>query len=203
MSTFTLPLFPLPEVFLFPGTFLPLHIFEPRYRSMLDFCLENGGEMGMAAYPKNHPGRGSSPPLPKIVGYGQIIQHEALPDGRSNIILEGLETAKILEILSDSPFIIAKAERRKHETNPKLDASVKADIENLLILTKRILLADGAEESLILKMNQILNHPYPVDFIASLIHFDFQTKQDILETTKIKDKIFKLHQILWNLNLRE
>nr|WP_039927837.1 LON peptidase substrate-binding domain-containing protein [Leptospira yanagawae] len=202
MSTFPLPLFPLPDVFLFPGMFLPLHIFEPRYRMLLDFCLENGGEMGMAPYPKGWTGNGL-PPIPEVVGFGHIIQKESLPDGRSNIILEGIGTAEIVSLSSTEPFYIAQVSRREHERNKNVTAELKEKIEELLVLTKRILLAEGAEEDLILKMNQILSHPYPVDFIASLIYFDFKTKQRILETTHLETKANLLKQVLMGLNLGE
>ncbi|MCW7481742.1 LON peptidase substrate-binding domain-containing protein [Leptospira kanakyensis] len=202
MSTFPLPLFPLPDVFLFPGMFLPLHIFEPRYRMMLDFCMENGGEMGMAPYPKNWIGAGL-PPIPEVVGYGHIIQKESLPDGRSNIILEGIGTAEIVSLDSTEPFYIAQIVRREHERNKNVPENIKEKIEELLVLTKRILLAEGAEEDLILKMNQILVHPFPVDFIASLIYFDFKTKQTILETTHLETKADLLKTVLLGLNLSE
>ncbi|TGM48472.1 ATP-dependent Lon protease [Leptospira biflexa] len=202
MSTFPLPLFPLPDVFLFPGMFLPLHIFEPRYRMLLDFCLENGGEMGMAPYPKAFLGKGL-PPIPEVVGFGHIIQKESLPDGRSNIILEGLGTAEIVSLTSTEPFYIAQVSKREHERNKNVSLELKEKIEELLVLTKRILLAEGAEEDLILKMNQILVHPFPVDFIASLIYFDFKTKQAILETTHLETKAELLKQVLMGLNLGE
>ncbi|WP_341867139.1 LON peptidase substrate-binding domain-containing protein [Leptospira kemamanensis] len=182
--------------------FLPLHIFEPRYRMLLDFCLENGGEMGMAPYPKGWTGSGL-PPIPEVVGFGHIIQKEALPDGRSNIILEGLGTAEIVSLASTEPFYIAQVSKRDHERNKNVSPDLKEKIEELLVLTKRILLAEGAEEDLILKMNQILGHPFPVDFIASLIYFDFKTKQRILETTHLETKADLLKQVLMGLNLGE
>ena len=43
----TIPIFPLPNVVLFPNVFLPLHIFEPRYREMVERCLEEGSPFGM------------------------------------------------------------------------------------------------------------------------------------------------------------
>lgn len=168
---------------------------------MLEFCLENGGEMGLAPYPK-HWSEGS-PPIPKIIGYGHIVQTERLPDGRSNIILEGLGTGELIHIESSEPFYIGTLERRIHEKNPKTDPIFEEEVEELLHLTKRILLSEGAEESLILKMNQISTHPYPVDFISSILYFDFDTKQKILEETSIRTKAKIVKEILIQLNLTE
>ncbi len=169
---------------------------------MLEFTMENGGEIGLAPYPKTWKGLGH-PPLPEIVGYGHVIQKETLLDGRSNILIEGLGTARLLSLDSTDPFYISQADRRVHEKNPKNDLEFSERLDELLHLTKRILLSEGADESLILKMNQIFEHPYPVDFISSILYFDFKTRQEILEETNLKSKSKRLHEILLELNLTE
>ena len=76
-----LPVFPL-TVVLFPGTPLPLHIFEPRYRQMLDDCLAGDRRFGITPS-----GRAREAPDPGMVGCtaeGRVNQQ--LPDGRSNIV---------------------------------------------------------------------------------------------------------------------
>lgn len=81
-----LPLFPLPEVVLLPGALLPLHIFEPRYRAMLADALATHRCIAMAYVLEP----GAEPPrIARAAGLGVIVQHEALPDGRSNILLQG------------------------------------------------------------------------------------------------------------------
>lgn len=202
MSTFTLPLFPLPEVFLFPGTFLPLHIFEPRYRSMLTYCLENGNEMGIVPYPRNWTGSGPLP-LEKIFGWGHVIQCERLEDGRSNILLEGLGTAEIIDYESMEPFRISNVRKIDQDKVSKSNSDFKDMLAELLLLTKRILLAEGAEELIILKINHIANHMFPIDFIASILNFEYRKKQEILETVNLLEKSHKLLSILRDMNLRE
>ena len=92
-----LPLFPLPNVVLFPAALLPLHIFEPRYRAMVDDALEGERLIGMVML---RPGwetdyEGAPPVYP--VGCGGFITHaDRLPDGRYNIILRGVEKFRIL-----------------------------------------------------------------------------------------------------------
>lgn len=83
-----LPLFPLPVV-LFPGVPLPLHIFEPRYRRLLAECLDGDRRFGMLYCP---PGVGEESLAPGHVGcVAHIESAEQLPDGRSNIIVTGVE----------------------------------------------------------------------------------------------------------------
>ena len=89
-----LPLFPLPDVVLFPATHLPLHIFEPRYRQMVADAEGTDGLVGMATM-KDGAAGDSGPPLHPIGCAGRIVESQLLPDGRSNIVLEGLYRFRI------------------------------------------------------------------------------------------------------------
>ena len=93
-----IPLFPLPNVVLFPNVFLPLHIFEPRYREMVADALDGDRLIGMVLLrPGWEPGYEGRPPVYPIGCAGLITHHERLPDGRYNIVLRGLEKFRILE----------------------------------------------------------------------------------------------------------
>ncbi len=85
-----LPVFPLPQAVLFPGALLPLHIFEPRYREMLAFCLEHHRALVVARLSEERAVDAEGRPrFAEVGGLGIIVQHQALPDGRSNIVLQG------------------------------------------------------------------------------------------------------------------
>ena len=91
-----IPLFPLPNVVLFPSTLLPLHIFEPRYRAMVADALEGERLIGMVMLrPGWEPHYESEPPVYPIGCAGFITHAERLADGRYNIILRGTEKFKI------------------------------------------------------------------------------------------------------------
>ena len=91
-----LPLFPLPSVVLFPTVFLPLHIFEPRYKQMVTRALEGDRIIGMtllkAGHDEAYEGR---PPIFDIGCAGLITHVERQNDGRFNLILRGLEKFRI------------------------------------------------------------------------------------------------------------
>jgi Lon protease-like protein len=96
MLTSTIPIFPLPTVVLFPNVFLPLHIFEPRYRQMITDALSGDRLIGMALLKE---ATTVDDALPAIYGVGcsGVITHvERLADGRFNIILRGVEKFEIL-----------------------------------------------------------------------------------------------------------
>ena len=90
-----IPIFPLPNVVLFPSVFLPLHIFEPRYRQMLTDALHGDRIIGMVLA-KEDQARSVGPEAVYSIGCAGLISHaETLPDGRSNIVLRGLERFRI------------------------------------------------------------------------------------------------------------
>ena len=92
MLPFSIPIFPLPTVVLFPNVFLPLHIFEPRYRQMIAESLAGDRIIGMVllqpGYENEYEGR---PPIYATGCSGLITHSERLDDGRYNLVLQGLE----------------------------------------------------------------------------------------------------------------
>jgi hypothetical protein len=93
----TIPIFPLPNVVLFPQVFLPLHIFEPRYREMVADALAGDRIIGIVllrpGWEGDYEGR---PPVFPIGCAGLITHAERLPDGRYNIVLRGLQKFAVL-----------------------------------------------------------------------------------------------------------
>src|SRR5512147_1061011 len=91
-----IPIFPLPNVVLFPTVFLPLHIFEPRYRAMVRDALGGDRIIGMALLRPGWESHYEASPAVYAVGCAGLITHaERLPDGRYNIVLQGLEKYRI------------------------------------------------------------------------------------------------------------
>ena len=87
-----IPIFPLPNVVLFPNVFLPLHIFEPRYRQMVDDALRGDRIIGMVLLrPGWEPHYDGRPAVYPIGCAGVITHSERLTDGRFNIVLRGME----------------------------------------------------------------------------------------------------------------
>jgi len=109
MMPAALPLFPLPGVVLFPGTLLPLHIFEPRYRAMVADVLAGERMIGMAMIDPAGP-FGDRPPVLPVGGAGRIVEQERLEDGRFNIILEGTGRFRILGERPSGPYRIASVD---------------------------------------------------------------------------------------------
>ena len=105
------PLFPLPNVVLFPDVPLPLHVFEPRYRALVTDALSSHRTIGMTllkpGYEADYHGR---PPIYPIGCSGSIVREERLDDGRYNIVLHGRERFRIVEEQQGAPYRLALVE---------------------------------------------------------------------------------------------
>lgn len=106
-----MPVFPLAGMVLFPGAVVPLHIFEPRYRTLLADTLATHRHMALAFVraEAGAPDFTDSPPFDRIAGVGAIVEHTALPDGRSNIVLQGRARVELDELAFVPPYRRARA----------------------------------------------------------------------------------------------
>ena len=110
MQAMTVPLFPLPNVFLFPGQVLPLHIFEQRYRDMVQDSLDRVGRLVIAPIVSSDDPSAERPDVLSLAGLGEIARFEKLPDGRFLIWLLGLTRVHIEEIEADTLYRQVRAE---------------------------------------------------------------------------------------------
>ena len=106
------PLFPLPNVVLFPRAVLPLHIFEERYKAMTADALRGERLVAMALLrPGWERDYYHKPAIEPVVCVGRILSHERLPDGKYNFLLQGRARARVVrEVKSDAPYRLAELE---------------------------------------------------------------------------------------------
>lgn len=98
LSVRELPLFPLPDVVLFPREVLPLHIFESRYRMMLKSVLEDDRRFGVVRWdPQNQA-------MAAVGCCAEVLQHQTAEDGRSNIVTLGQQRFRVLDVVRETPF---------------------------------------------------------------------------------------------------
>ncbi len=102
------PLFPL-DMVLFPAEAQPLHIFEPRYRQMLADCLEGDEGFGITS---------DVPPRPGSIGtIARVRAAQALPDGRSNIVVMGERRFTVRTLLPEGrPYLVGAIQEFDDET---------------------------------------------------------------------------------------
>ena len=137
----TIPIFPLPNAVLFPNVFMPLHIFEARYRAMVSDALAGDRIIGMvllkAGFERDYEGR---PPIFPVGCAGVITHSEPLPDGRFNIVLKGLEKFRVtgedstksyrVATIDPLPEQIREADRAElHRLRQRVEALLAAAVE--------------------------------------------------------------------------
>ncbi|HLZ32465.1 MAG TPA: LON peptidase substrate-binding domain-containing protein [Nitrospira sp.] len=121
-----IPVFALPNVVLFPKTYLPLHIFEPRYRRMVDDAVMGGQCIGMAllkeGWESDYYG---NPPVFTMGCVGRLVSVQPLADGRSNILLQGLERFEIADESHEKPYRQASIMLKMRGAEASLDPAVR------------------------------------------------------------------------------
>ena len=133
-----LPLFLLPDVVLFPKEILPLHIFESRYRIMLQSALESDKRFGVLRWDP------SEKRMEQVGCCAEIIKHQTSQDGRSNIITMGQQRFRILDIIRETPFPTAMVGWIEDESveDPdhlkELAESVKIALKDVVALTGKL-----------------------------------------------------------------
>lgn len=144
----SVPMFPLPNVVLFPGTVLPLHIFEERYRQLVEDLLDRSGRMVIGNIVEQaYDQIAGNPPVHPVAGLGEIVRHRRLPDGRFLIWLFGLTRVRIDEVESDRLYRVVEAEvlgetspedAEDRELRPRLERAIEARVPDSLELPEEI-----------------------------------------------------------------
>jgi uncharacterized protein len=99
------PLFPLPGFYLYPGRVEGLHIFEPRYRRMVEDLLDRRGWLVIGAIQEGHEAEAAgAPPVYPVACLGEIVHHERLPEGRFLVSVAGLTRVRLREVPSSEPY---------------------------------------------------------------------------------------------------
>jgi Lon protease-like protein len=181
-----LPIFPLPQVQLFPHALLPLHVFEPRYRDMVRDALAGPRLIAVAALePGFEDQYHDRPAVRAVVGVGEMIGHEPLADGRANILLRGLARARIdRELPPRESYRLVEATQLVDVYDRGLDAS--ASLKTLMLLADQLArkLPSGGDTLRELARSQPRLGAL-VDVLAAALVTDPDERQTLLETPDV------------------
>ncbi|MFT5331156.1 MAG: Lon protease-like protein [Parasphingorhabdus sp.] len=188
-ETKRLSIFPLAGALLFPGMHLPLHIFEERYRALINDAMARDRQIGMVQ-PKE---AGNHPALFDIGCLGKIIDIEALDDGRFNVVLESLARFRIIEeIDASTAFRQVRAEIEDDlEIDEVLASAERAALE---IESRRFAELQGYQ----VDWDSIgrLDDMAFVNGIAQIAPFDAASKQALLEVDGLANRAELIIQLL-------
>ena len=195
--TTQIPIFPLPNVVFFPKTFLPLHIFEPRYLKMAKDSKSNDNLIGMALLKEGWEKQyHDNPDVHEIACVGKIQHIERLEDGRYNILLYGLSRVKIMKFIQGKPYRMAQVKYLKDIAFDHDDFNENYEAENFLNLVLSYLREMGVEN--LEKVNKLHNHSLEsvINQVTSALDFPTQQKQELLQIDTLEQRYDRLKKLL-------
>lgn len=195
-----IPLFPLQTV-LFPGGFLPLHIFEPRYRTMVKFCLEHQSEFGVVLIKEGE--EVGETAVPCDIGTAVRILHvEHLDDGDMNIITAGEYRFQILEIQEHLSYLTGRVqmlddlETEVESVSESLTTQTEELYETYETLSSRLIFAWSPPE-------EPPEDPRELAYQVGIrLRISLKEKQTLLETIPLEQLLTREIEILTDQNRR-
>lgn len=199
-----LPIFPLPGMVLLPRTLVSLHIFEPRYRRMMEDVIEGHRVLAIGMLDEDGtPDRFGRPPIHRVAGVGILRRSARLPDGRFNIVIEGSLRADISdEHAPGLPYRRCRARAILDElpADPRtLDATL-ASVRGLCAQLALRLQSDDAE--VLEKLNEVTEAGPLADMVAAAVLQDSVERQRILEEANIGKRLERAAASLASLLLK-
>ena len=199
-----LPVFPLPNLVLFPGSTLALHIFEPRYRDMIADCLTHG-PMAIAVArlkPGWQPDYHGRPPLYEVAGAGRIVSHLRQRDGTYDIQVEGLARVRLNELPPERAYRRAAANVLPDST--PAGGLPALELSTLLTLASQIVQIVQRENP-VARMQLLASLEDPpsrmIDKLADQFVADPDTRQRLLEALDIGERTRELKRCIAEMHL--
>lgn len=191
-----LPLFPLPVV-LFPGMPMPLHIFEPRYRTMLSDIRASDNLFGLSYFDvASSPGR-DIPPAGHIGCVAEVTETQKLPDGRSNVLTVGVIRYQVENYVErDDPYLVVRVNffEDEEETSQKL-LTRSRDVAAMFMRVANSIRAINDERGNLPDITD--TEPQRLSFlVAAAMELEAETKQELLELRSTTERLDRLRDFL-------
>ena len=180
--SFELPLFPL-NVVLFPGMALPLHIFEPRYRLMINRCLENDKTFGVTLIAEGDEGQNDT--KPSLVGTAaEIIEATPFPDGRINLQTMGKRRFRVLSVREEDDYLIGLVEWLDDVKSERAVPAYVVKVRALLQRYLKLLMLNAKVTGLDVEAVDIPRDAATLSLtVGALLSLSNEEKQELLEMT--------------------
>jgi ATP-dependent Lon protease len=181
-----IPLFPLPNLVLFPQVLVPLHIFEERYKLMINACIENDEVFGVVLLREGAESE-SEDAIHRVGVTARVVQVERLADGRMNILTQAENRFRIRRFTQETPYWKGFVEFWDDDESRKSTESLYNEVSELykkfIELSTKI---DSSEET----ESTIPESPSDLSFVISyVLDIDSETKQKLLEMTSSAERL--------------
>jgi ATP-dependent Lon protease len=189
ISVRELPLFPLPELVLFPGRMLPLNIFEYRYRMLMNTILESDKRFGVLLFdPETQ--------QPSRVGCCvEVLQHQRFPDDRMAVLTMGQQRFRVLEWAREKPYRVGLVEWIEDEPTQEDLRPRAVNVERLFREVVHLYAKLSGQE--VVMPDSLPTQPVELSYwVASNINGDYQEQQGLLELQNTIERLDRELEIL-------
>jgi len=183
------PIFPLPNVVLFPGTYLPLHIFEPRYRAMTEAALAGDEVIGMILLRAEADAMAARAPVFAVGCAGRMVEHQQLGDGRFNILLLGQSRFRVVEERTGEPYRLAVVEELPDSVGD--EASLDGLRGRLLAALSRV-----SDSSVVARLDAGVPHAMLVNGLSQGLDLPAVERLSLLDCDTLEARARRLVEIL-------
>lgn len=188
-----MPLFPLNTV-LFPGMVLPLHIFEPRYREMINRCLDDESQFGIVLIEDGS--ETGAPAKPHTVGTAaRIARVQHLADGRMDITVVGTERFRVHETDASKPYLTGTVSRFPMVNSGTRSASTMARKVRPRVLEYVELLSDASNAKL--RLDRLPEDPKALALLVAIaLQVSNEEKQRLIEIAGVPEMLDRERYLL-------
>lgn len=182
-------IFPLPGAVLLPHALVPLHIFEPRYRKMTRDCDEGSRTLALANIPDDRAAGEKPPRVLPVIGVGVLARVDRLPEGRFNVVLRGVQRARIEEELATGePYRLVRATPLVSRATP--GALQKANDLKRLVLALSAALRNQETQALAQLAARAGADPGDLaDIVAGALLATPRERQAVLEAVEMEQRL--------------
>jgi ATP-dependent Lon protease len=180
-----IPLFPLPNLVLFPHIVVPLHIFEERYKLMIKGCIESSAAFGLVLLRAGSDTE-SEETIHQVGVTARIVEVESLDEGRMNILCEGESRFRIHRFTQQKPFwkgVVEFFEDEEHHSAESLYDQVAALYRSMASLSATL---SGSPESETALPGSPTDLSYMVSYVLDI---DSEEKQKLLEMDSTAERL--------------
>jgi Lon protease-like protein len=192
-----IPVFPLPDVVFFPGTVLPLHVFETRYRAMVKDALEADRTIAVAllkpGWEQHYSG---NPDCFPIATAGRMEEIETTPDGRYYFKLAGSVRIRLGEVLRDAPYRLVRAEEIPELPVDESDPAIRRGKLDLLATQVCLVRALTGNDQPRLVLDERMSFASSVNAACASLPTEAATRQALLELDDLAERHRRACRIL-------
>ena len=185
-----IPLFPLPNLVLFPQVAVPLHIFEDRYKLMINRCIDQSDIFGLVLLSETE--QESEQNIVRVGVTARVVQVDRLDDGRLNILCAGESRFRILEFTGSSPYWTADVEF--FDDDPEIEPGLDEAYTQVSKLYRKATELTSQVKEMEIPQLDLPDSPVALSYMVSyILDLDATRKQELLESTST---VFRLRSLI-------